>query len=285
MRFSRGPPQVNKSGRWLPGIMLAGTALLTGCTGPAPLRVMLCDANATGDHTARHATLDRLSAVIWQHQPDLVGLQHADPALAQQLRSALPDYGLAVHSGKAQASAGGAAILYRRQRFGLVDAGELPLACSPGGLVATTPRVAAWARLRLNDMPWLELCVVQACVGSPVEHTYDESVRALRRLAKAVGPRPLVVLGELACGHSAYKNPSLVGAGPEGTELREVVCCAARTTGVRWGPRAVSGGHQCILVNRELDATATPQSAGRLDAGGSAVLLADLRLRRWSGYG
>ncbi len=120
--------------------------------------------------------------------------------------------------------------------------------------------------------------------NSGEERAHLELARSLRRLVEAVGTRPVIVLGELAGGHGAYSYRLLTEARGDRAELREVVCHSGSTTDARWLPTARTVGHRCILVNRELETTVAPPVSAAPAANEPGVLLADVRLRRWSGY-
>jgi len=130
---------------------------------------------------------------IGRLDPDILGTQEAVASQADELRQRMPDYGF-VGAGRDDGRRGGefCPILYRRQRFALVDHGHFWLSHTPDvpgsiGWDAALTRLATWIRLRdrLHEEP--ELLVLNTHWDHVGQLARLESAKLIRRKLADLG--------------------------------------------------------------------------------------------------
>jgi endonuclease/exonuclease/phosphatase family metal-dependent hydrolase len=259
---------------WLGGLT-AWLGLLAGCAAPAPFRVMsfnIRTADADDGVNAWPLRRSVLIAVIQAHAPDILGLQEVLASQGDELRAALPDYGfVGVGRDDGQQAGEFVPILYRRQRFTLLEAGHFWLSdrpTQPGsvGWDAALPRMATWARLRCNDAPWHEIHVVNTHLDHRGAQARLESARLLRQLVESLGGRPTVLLGDFNCPPGSPPYRVLTAQRGDLAELSDVHAAAGNvgTYHAFTGQPGV-GRIDWILVNRRFQAVTVDIDRTRRD--------------------
>lgn len=247
---------------WVLGLAIL-VGWMGGCAAPAPVRLMsfnIRNADADDGVNAWPLRRDQVVAAIQAQAPDILGLQEVLASQADELRSALPDYGF-VGVGRDDGDRGGefVPILYRRQRFTLADAGhfwfsEQPTQPGTVGWDAALPRLATWARLRCKEAPWHDIHVVNVHLDHRGATARLESARLLRRLVESLGGRPAVILGDFNCPPGSPPYRVLTASRGDLAELRDAHA-TADTTGTYHGFTGQSppGRIDWILVNRKFE--------------------------------
>jgi endonuclease/exonuclease/phosphatase family metal-dependent hydrolase len=101
------------------------------------------------------STLPRIIAIIKSQQPDFLGVQEVTPAMMNDLRSQLPDYGIVGRGRETDSGGEGNQIFYLKNRWALdeKDQGTLQLSPTPdvpgsNGWGMKFPRIMTWVHLR-----------------------------------------------------------------------------------------------------------------------------------------
>ncbi len=246
-------------------VMVGALSLLaSGCTTPAPFRVMSFNVRyAAEDDGPNHWDLrrDQVIATIRAGEPDVVALQEVLCSQAVELRSAFPEYGF-VGVGREDGAEKGefVPILFSRKRFTLTDYGHFWLSEQPErvgsvGWDAALPRIATWACLRFKDATLTEVRVVNVHFDHRGPRARVESAKLLRRLVEATGGRPLIVLGDFNCGPDSEPYKVLTEERGNLTALRDAharCCPPGKLCGTYHGltGRPHAGRIDWILVNR-----------------------------------
>ena len=286
--------------RQLGGLVAITLALLvTGCAQPGPVRVMSLNAHATPATADREDWVLRQADVIdavRSGKPDIAGLQDIGPEHVIGLLAALPDYAVVAAAGTNDAAVGDALpILYRRDRFTLIDSGQFWLSETPEepgsvGWDAKQSRAAVWARLRWKDAPLTDVQILNVQFDEHGRTARVESAELIRRVVESLGARPLVVMGEFQCPAGSRPYQIL-------TEDRRNLAALidthgrARSPAPRGALQAWAGRSdartQWILVNRRFQ-TIRADEGGKLGDSfglGTAPLAATLQMARpASGY-
>jgi endonuclease/exonuclease/phosphatase family metal-dependent hydrolase len=225
-------------------LLLAPLLLLGGCSAnspaaepatrpipappaPATLRVMTFNVRyATANDGVNSWTnrRDLFLRTIRSHEPDLLGCQEVLDIQAQFLRQSLPDYGF-VGTGRDDGKTRGeySPILYRRDRFELLDSGQFWLSPTPErvgvkGWDAALPRICTWAQLRLRESGQL-IWYFNSHWDHVGTTARAESGRLIRQtIAARVGPSVAVIVTgdfnstEREPGYQALVAPSIDGS-------------------------------------------------------------------------
>ena len=153
-----------------------------------------------------------LVEMLREQDADLIGLQEALASQIDDMLAALPDYA-AVGVGRDDGRAKGefSAILFRRERFRVADAGtfwfsdtpEVPGSKSWGNNVT---RICTWARL--IDRDGLGLYVYNLHLDHESQPSRERSTRLLRERidARPIPTEPVVITGDFNVGE---ENPAL----------------------------------------------------------------------------
>lgn len=156
---------------------------------------------------------DHVISFLRRRQPDLVGLQEALRSQLNEIGAALTQYGR-IGAGRDDGREAGehAAILYRADRFDVIDSGtfwfsdtpEVPGSRSWGNQVT---RIATWAHLR-DRRSGLRFFMYNVHLDHESQFSREQSVRLLLRRIAARRPRdPVIVTGDFNAGES---NPALI---------------------------------------------------------------------------
>jgi len=188
--------------------LLLGLLALGGCKLPEPVRVMSFNvrygtaADGPNRWELRRAAVFEL---IRAARPDVIGLQEVLAFQADELRAALPRYGL-VGAGRDDGRRRGemVPIMYDRKRLELVDYGHLWLCEQPDrpgmkGWDAACPRMATWTALRFRRNPLLTIWVINTHFDHRGPRARLESARLLRKLTDSLGGKPIIVTGDFNC--------------------------------------------------------------------------------------
>jgi endonuclease/exonuclease/phosphatase family metal-dependent hydrolase len=171
----------------------------------APIRVMTFniryDNPADGPDAWPHRS-EGVAGLIRFHDPDLLGLQEAQRHQLEELQRLLPRYGW---FGLPRADGGPSdeysAILYRTERFDLLDHGtfwlsETPAAAGSRGWDARLPRIATWGRFR-DRSSGETLMQINTHFDHIGVQARAESARLLKRwLAETAGELPILLTGD-----------------------------------------------------------------------------------------
>ncbi|MDT0632128.1 endonuclease/exonuclease/phosphatase family protein [Rubrivirga sp. S365] len=152
------------------------------------------------------------SANAWPHRrdaaaaivggADLAGVQEATPAMLDDLDARLPGFARIGVGREADGGGEQSALLYRADRFEVLDSGTFWLSPTPDvpgsvGWDAALPRIATWARLR-DRRGGAALVAVNTHFDHVGETARRESARLLVERARALaGDGPLVVTGDV----------------------------------------------------------------------------------------
>jgi endonuclease/exonuclease/phosphatase family metal-dependent hydrolase len=182
---------------------------------PEPLTVMSFNIRyGTANDGDDHWTLRRelLFDVVRQAAADLVGLQEALDAQIAELLRALPQYGV-VGVGRDDGRARGeyAAILYRRDRFRVSDAGTFWFSDTPEVVASRSwgnniTRICTWARFVDRDGHAFWHYNVHLDHQSQPSRERSTALLAERIAARRAPAEPVVVTGDFNVGET---NPAL----------------------------------------------------------------------------
>jgi endonuclease/exonuclease/phosphatase family metal-dependent hydrolase len=198
------------------GLALAcGGALQAWQQAPAPLTVMSFNIRyGTANDGENHWTLRRelLFEVMRDANADLAGLQEALDGQIQELLQALPQYGV-VGVGRDDGRTRGeyAAILYRRDRFRVADAGTFWFSDTPEVVASrswgnTITRICTWARFVDRDGRAFWHYNVHLDHQSQPSRERSASLLAERVAARRVPGEPAIVTGDFNVGED---NPAI----------------------------------------------------------------------------
>ena len=189
--------------------------------GPAavPLRVMSFNVrygHADDGDDRWEARRDLLIETIRGFAPDLLGTQEVLAHQRDHLRAALAEHAL-VGVGREDGKEKGefAAILYRPDRFELLDSGTYWLSHEPTkvasvGWDAALTRIMTWAKLR-DRRDGRALLFVNTHWDHRGERARLESAKLMRRLVRQIGDLPTIVTGDFNCTEADAPYGELVG--------------------------------------------------------------------------
>jgi endonuclease/exonuclease/phosphatase family metal-dependent hydrolase len=182
---------------------------------PEPLSIMSFNIRyGTANDGEDHWTLRRefLFDVMRQADPDLAGLQEALDGQIVELLRALPHYGV-VGVGRDDGRTRGeyAAILYRRDRFRVSDAGTFWFSDTPEVVASTTwgnriTRICTWARFVDRDGRAFWHYNVHLDHQSQPSRERSTALLADRIAARRHSAEPVVVTGDFNVGEA---NPAI----------------------------------------------------------------------------
>lgn len=193
--------------------VVAGTLLAQSQQVPSaePLSVMSFNIRyGTANDGDNHWKLRRefLFDVVREAAPDLVGLQEALDGQVRELVAALPQYGV-VGVGRDDGRTRGeyAAILYRRDRFHVSDAGTFWFSDTPETVASrswgnTITRICTWARFIDRDGRAFWHYNVHLDHQSQPSRERSASLLAERIAARRVGTEPAIVTGDFNAGET-----------------------------------------------------------------------------------
>ncbi len=164
--------------------------------------------------SARQHLVTRLIA---QRHPDLIGLQEAELFQVRDLVASLSDYAaIAVGRDDGKQAGEATAILYRKDRFGLLEQNTLWLSPTPSvvgkGWDAALKRTLTYARLkdRRSGQEWLMLNTHFDHQGRTAQ---AESTRLIVKLAQSLGgAHPVIVTGDFNYTKASPAYPIIAGA-------------------------------------------------------------------------
>lgn len=257
------------------------TAILAGgCSMPEPFRVMsynLRQSNWRDADTVWPQRRNMLAKRVEATAPDILAVQEISTNQAAELWKDLSDYGF-VGVGCKDGVDGGrqVPILYRRERFTLVDCGDDPLGPTARGGVCGSPHVATWARLKFNDSPMREVRVINVQLDDQSCESRIKAAEALKKMLDDAGEMPVVLVGDFQCVPGSKPYAVLTADGTVRTIVPDAQAPTQTLSGMLGGMRskAASGPCEWILVNGRFDVT--PTGCGPL--GEAVPVVADLRL-------
>lgn len=222
---------------------------------------------------------DLVAETIRSRQPDIVGLQEALVWQVEWLVSQLPDY-RSVGRGRDAARVGeSVAILYRREKFDLLDSGEFWFSDTPevagsiseaGWGTMTYPRMTTWGRFRDRKTGWTFYAFNThlASDGTGGSLSRDRSVRMLaqRIASRAYSSEPFVLTGDFNAIESDFPIVFLTSA-DSGSPIRAVDSWRAKPSGTR-GTRCsnIPGADSGLRIDYILGGCARGRCAEVLEA-------------------
>jgi endonuclease/exonuclease/phosphatase family metal-dependent hydrolase len=171
---------------------------------------------------------DFLLEVIRQFHPDLLGTQEVLAIQADFLAEHLRDYtllGIGRDDGKRQGEF--SAVLFKKERFELVDSGTFWLSETPErpgskSWDSSLPRVATWARLRDRQAGGRELYFLNTHWDHRGNQARVESAKLIRRwLAEHAATLPIIVTGDLNAAEDNVAYRALVSDEAIGPRLAD----------------------------------------------------------------
>lgn len=223
-----------------------------------PMRVLSYNIRYDNPQDGLDAWPYRRQAVarVIRSEADIAGLQEVLPHQLRYLVSALPDfgwYGVGRDDGGKQGEH--APILYRRDRFAQVGAGEFWLSESPDepgsvGWDAACPRIVTW--LRLYDRKSRSLFYVFNTHWDHVGRLARAQSAGLvaQRLAAICGAVPCVLTGDFNCRYDSQPLQKLirVDASPD-----RLLVEAGQRAQRREGPGSTWNGFREVAAGRQID--------------------------------
>lgn len=203
---------------------------LVGCALPDPIRVLSFNiryGTAPDGPNAWPNRRELVFQVIRDSIPDLVGLQEVLAFQADELVAALPEYQL-IGVGRDDGERGGemVPVLFRKQRFTLVNAGHFWLSDTPEnpgsvGWDAALPRLATWAHLRFRSNPLNEVRFLNTHFDHRGVRARAEAARLIRSATDSLGGTPVIVTGDFNCAPGDEPHRVLTGDRGNAAELRD----------------------------------------------------------------
>jgi endonuclease/exonuclease/phosphatase family metal-dependent hydrolase len=226
-----------------------------------PLRVMSFniryDNPADGEDAWPHRR-EKVASMVRFHRADVVGLQEALLLQVEDLRSALPGFAWVGVSRSPGRDDEHCAVLYRRERFELVEQGTFWLSETPDergsrGWDAALPRIVTWVRLR-DLRGGAAFHLFNTHFDHRGEAARRESARlVLRRLVEVAGRgTPLVVVGDMNATPDSepYRVLTATG-GSDGPPLLRDAFFASQSP--NHGPTSSWNGFRAIEPGRRID--------------------------------
>ena len=182
---------------------------------------------------------------------DLVGVQEAQPEMLEELRERLPGFSRIGVGRDADRGGEHSAILYRTDRFELLDEGTFWLSETPEvpgstGWDAALPRIATWGRFRDRQTGTAFLHV-----NTHFDHVGEEARRESARLlvartAALAGDLPVLLTGDF----NATDDSDVYRTLTEGTGLRDA---RLATEAPPTGPAATWNAFGSAPLDRRID--------------------------------
>jgi endonuclease/exonuclease/phosphatase family metal-dependent hydrolase len=197
-------------------ILVLSAAAPTGAQERAPLTVMTFNIRygTANDGENRWALRkDFLIDVMKEQNADLVGLQEALADQIDEIVAGIPAYGV-IGVGRNDGARKGeyAAILFRRDRFQISDAGTFWFSDTPSVIASTSwgnriTRICTWARLVDRDGRGFWMYNVH--LDHESQPSRERSARLLRQRidARTFPNEPVIITGDFNAGE---KNPAVV---------------------------------------------------------------------------
>ena len=163
-----------------------------------------------GDNAWKHRR-DLVFDVVAKRIPDFVGLQEAWEFQIEEIREAVPHYGIVGRTRQAELKVGEwCGILYRTDRFEVVESGTLWLSETPEKVASTSwgntiPRIVTWGLFRVKEGAGPDAGHMIYIYNTHFDHRSQPSREAsAKMISKLVSPHlgkhPVVVLGDLNAG-------------------------------------------------------------------------------------
>lgn len=241
--------------------------LVVGCSGTKqapreaagetdPLRVMTFNIRynnpGDGEHAWPHRK-EKVASMIRLHDADLIGVQEALKDMLEELDALLPAYtwfGVGRADGKEAGEY--SAILYRKDRFALLDQGTFWLSETPAvpgskSWDAAIERIATWGQFRdrTTGQVFYHFNTHYDHVG--VQAREESSRLLLRRIREIAGDTPVVLTGDFNVERSAAAYQVLVN---EIGALRDVHDLSRYP---HHGPTSTWNGFKAIEPGRWID--------------------------------
>lgn len=173
------------------------------------LRTGAADDGADGWAFRRELVFD----VLAEHRADVIGLQEVESFQMDQIRRAIPQYKI-VAAGRDDGKTAGEAcpVLFRRDRFTLVDSGTFWFSNSPWKAGSThwgnqTPRICTWVQLTETGTNGA-FYVFNVHLDHQSQTSRVKSTELLaKEIAHRIGHDPFIVLGDFNMG---LDNPAML---------------------------------------------------------------------------
>lgn len=200
---------------------------------------------------------DLAASMIRLHRADLVGVQEALRHQLDDLTQRLPGYAW-VGVGRADGREGGeySAILYRTDRFELLDSGTFWLSETPAvpgskSWDAAIERIATWARFtdRETGKTFFHFNTHFDHIGA--EARAESAKLILQRIADIAGARPVVLTGDFNATDASEPYRVLTGAAPGGPlALRDALHASEHG---HHGPTSTWNGFEAVQPGQRID--------------------------------
>ncbi len=200
---------------------------------------------------------DLAASMIRLHRADLVGVQEALRHQLDDLTQRLPGYAW-VGVGRADGREGGeySAILYRTDRFELLDSGTFWLSETPAvpgskSWDAAIERIATWARFtdRETGKTFFHFNTHFDHIGA--EARAESAKLILQRIADIAGARPVVLTGDFNATDASEPYRVLTGTAPGGPlALRDALHASEHG---HHGPTSTWNGFEAVQPGQRID--------------------------------
>ncbi len=177
-----------------------------------------CGTAKDGDNDWSHRR-ELFCATVQQHLPDVLGVQEAYRFQLDDIRQALPGYGEVGEGRDGGVKGEYSAILYRTERFAVVDSGTFWLSDTPEVPSQTwgnaCVRICTWARLRDRQTD-RAFYLYNTHLDHRSQPSREKSVRLIAaRVAERATTEPFVITGDFNIGEDNPALLYLLGKGPD----------------------------------------------------------------------
>ena len=227
-------------------------------------------ANRGDHHDAWHDRRDAVGRLVRFHRPDVAAFQEPLPDQRDDLRERLPGYEFVGRGRGTDGDDEGCPIAVRSDRGEVLESDTFWLSETPDepstGWDATHPRIATWARVRLDGDA---LLVVNTHFDHVSARARREAARLLRERIPELtredrddgGAVPVVLVGDLNCTPGSEPHRILVGddldvderAVETPTEGRLALRDAAAAADLRHGPETSLTDFARLIDGRRID--------------------------------
>lgn len=149
--------------------------------------------------------------------PDLLGTQETLPMQAEYLKEQLPGYEYIGWSRDASANGEQCGILFRKDRFEVIQSGQFWLSETPDEKYSKSwdsslPRVVTWCHLKDRKAGDREMIFANTHFDHRGETARQESAKLIRRrISEHVASLPIVLTGDFNCGDDSVAFKELTG--------------------------------------------------------------------------
>lgn len=184
-----------------------------------------CGTAKDGDNDWTHRR-ELFCATVAQQAPDVLGVQEAFRFQLDDIRQALPGYGEVGEGRDGGVKGEYSAILYRTERFAVVDSGTFWLSDTPEVPSQTwgnaCVRICTWARLQ-DRQTGQAFYLYNTHLDHKSQPSREKSVRLIAgRVARRAPDDPFVITGDFNVGEDNPALLHLLGKGEEASPIATV---------------------------------------------------------------